>query len=104
MATPQPAVLNRNMGQHQWYVHLSRMDGADMGVIKSAVQQLRQDCADKGINLTIGLGPSLLADLTDDVPNDFQPYETFKSIDGSGKEAKGTPGRTPVLAEQRKKR
>ena len=90
MATPQPAVLNRNMGQHQWYVHLSRMDGADMGVIKSAVQQLRQDCADKGINLTIGLGPSLLADLTDDVPNDFQPYETFKSIDGSGKEAKGT--------------
>ena len=58
MATPQPAVLNRNMGQHQWYVHLSRLDGADMGVIKSAVQQLRKDCADKGINLTIGLGPS----------------------------------------------
>ncbi len=90
MATPQPAVLNRNMGQHQWYVHLSRLDGADMGVIKSAVQQLRKDCADKGINLTIGLGPSLISDLTDDVPNDFQPYETFKSIDGSGKEAKGT--------------
>lgn len=90
MATPQPAVLNRNMGQHQWYVHLSRLDGADTGVIKSAVQQLRKDCADKGINLTIGLGPSLLSDLTDDVPNDFQPYETFRSIDGSGKEAKGT--------------
>ncbi len=90
MATPQPAVLNRNMGQHQWYVHLSRMDGADMGVIKSAIQQLRKDCDDKGINLTIGLGPSLLSDLTDDVPNDFQPYETFQSIDGTGKEAKGT--------------
>jgi putative iron-dependent peroxidase len=78
------------MGQHQWYVHLSRLDGADMGVIKSAVQQLRKDCADKGINLVIGLGPTLLADLTDDVPNDFQAYETFVSTDGSGKEAKGT--------------
>jgi len=28
--------------------------------------------------------------LTSDVPNDFQKYETFKSIDGSGREAKGT--------------
>ena len=90
MATTQPAVLNRDMGQHQWYVHLSRLDGADMGVIKSTVQQLRKDCADKGINLVIGLGPTLLADLTDDVPNDFQAYETFVSTDGSGKEAKGT--------------
>jgi len=90
MATTQPAVLNRDMGQHQWYVHLSRLDGADIGVVKSAVQQLRKDCADKGINLVIGLGPTLLADLTDDVPNDFQAYETFVSTDGSGKEAKGT--------------
>ena len=78
MATPQPAVLNRNMGQHQWYVHLSRLDGADMGVIKSAVQQLRKDCADKGINLTIGLGPSLLSDLTDDGPTISSP--TKRSI------------------------
>lgn len=90
MATPQPSVLNRNMGQHQWYVHLSRMDGADMGTIKSTISQLRRDCADKNINLVVGFGPTLLADLTDDVPGDFQPYETFKSIDGSGKEAKGT--------------
>ena len=90
MATPQPSVLNRNMGQHQWYVHLSRMDGADMGAIKSAIAQLRADCAAKNINLVVGFGPSLLADLTDDVPSDFQPYETFQSIDGSGKEAKGT--------------
>ena len=85
------------MGQHQWYMHLSqwyvhrsRLDGADTRVIKSAVQQLRKDCADKGINLVIGLGPTLLADLTDDVPNDFRAYETFVSTDGSGKEAKGT--------------
>ena len=90
MATPQPAVLNRNMGKHQWYVHLSRMEGADLGTIKSAISDLRKTCADQGINLTIGLGPSLIGDLTDDVPNDFQPYETFKSVDGSGKEAKGT--------------
>ena len=90
MATPQPSVLNRNMGQHQWYVHLSRMDGADMGAIKAAIAQLRADCAAKNINLVVGFGPTLLADLTDDVPGDFQPYETFQSIDGSGKEAKGT--------------
>ena len=90
MATPQPSVLNRNMGQHQWYVHLSRMDGADMGAIKAAISQLRADCAAKNVNLVVGFGPSLLADLTDDVPSDFQPYETFQSIDGSGKEAKGT--------------
>jgi len=90
MATAQPAVLNRNMGKHQWYVHLSRIDGADTGAIKSAVSGLRKTCADQGINLTIGLGPSLMSDMTDDSPKDFQPYETFKSIDGSGKEAKGT--------------
>ena len=90
MATPQPSVLNRNMGQHQWYVHLSRMDGADIGAIKAAIAQLRADCAAKNINLVVGFGPTLLADLTDDVPGDFQPYETFQSIDGSGKEAKGT--------------
>lgn len=90
MATPQPSVLNRNMGQHQWYVHLSRMDGADMGAIKAAISQLRADCAAKNINLVVGFGPGLLADLADDVPSDFQPYETFQSIDGSGKEAKGT--------------
>lgn len=90
MATPQPSVLNRNMGQHQWYVHLSRMDGADMGAIRAAIAQLRADCAAKNINLVVGFGPTLLADLTDDVPSDFQPYETFQSIDGSGKEAKGT--------------
>lgn len=90
MATPQPSVLNRNMGQHQWYVHLSRMDGADMGAIKAAISRLRADCAAKNINLVVGFGPSLLADLTGDMPSDFQPYETFQSIDGSGKEAKGT--------------
>jgi len=80
------------MGDHQWYVHLSRVDGADLKVIKSVVQMLRQNCALPGreINLVIGLGPTLLKDLTKDIPNDFQPFETIKSIDGSGREAKGT--------------
>jgi putative iron-dependent peroxidase len=80
------------MGEHQWYVHLSRVDGADLKVIKSVVQMLRQNCALPGreINLVIGLGPTLLKDLTKDIPNDFQPFETIKSIDGSGREAKGT--------------
>ena len=90
MATPQRAATSRDMGKNQWYVHLSRLEGADTGVIKSAVSALRKTCADQGINLTIGLGPSLIGDLTDDVPADFQPYTTFVSIDGSGKEAKGT--------------
>jgi putative iron-dependent peroxidase len=78
------------MGEHQWYVHLSRTDGADLKVIKSVVQKLRKDCADKGINLVLGFGPTLLKDLTKDVPNDFQPFELIKSIDGSGREAKAT--------------
>lgn len=92
MPIPQSAILNRNMGEHQWYVHLSRVDGADLKVIKSVVQTLRQNCALPGreINLVIGFGPTLLKDLTKDIPNDFQPFETIKSIDGSGREAKGT--------------
>jgi putative iron-dependent peroxidase len=28
--------------------------------------------------------------LSKDIPNDFQPFETVKSVDGSGREAKGT--------------
>src|SRR5262245_40889177 len=90
MATPQPAILNRNMGEHQWYVHLSREPGADLTVIKAAVRTLRRVCKDQGTNLVIGLGPTLLKELTKDVPDDFQPFETIKSIDGSGREAKGT--------------
>jgi porphyrinogen peroxidase len=90
MPTPQPAILNRNMGEHQWYVHLSRTDGADLKVIKAVIQTLRKDCADKKINLVLGFGPILLKDLTKDIPNDFQPFELIKSIDGSGREAKAT--------------
>ena len=90
MPTPQPAILDRNMGQHQWYVHLSREPGANLTTIKSVIQNLRRVCKDQGINLVLGFGPTLLKDLTNDVPNDFQPFDTIKSVDGSGREAKGT--------------
>src|SRR5205823_12261028 len=89
MPTPQPAIFAK-MGEHQWYVHLSRTDGADLKVIKSVLQKLRADCARKDINLLLGFGPTLLRDLSKDIPNDFQPFETIKSTDGSGREAKGT--------------
>lgn len=89
-ATCQPAILNRGMGQNQWYVHFSRTEGADLSAIKKAIQDTRASCKAQNINLVVGFGPTLLKDLTTDIPNDFQKYETFKSIDGSGKEAKGT--------------
>ncbi len=89
MATPQPAIFNE-MGQHQWYVHLRRVDGADLGHIKGVITQTRAAAAEHGINLVIGFGPTLLADLTDDIPDDFQPFDTISSDDGSGREAKGT--------------
>src|SRR5581483_3054192 len=44
----------------------------------------------QGINLVLGFGPSLLKDLTNDVPEDFQPFETIVSTDGSGRQAIGT--------------
>ena len=74
------------------YVHLSRTgDGADLGTIKGAINDLRATCAAQGINCTIGFGPTLLADvLPGEMPAAFQPYTTFESIDGSGREAKGT--------------
>jgi putative iron-dependent peroxidase len=87
MTTPQRAILTA-LGEHQWYVHLSRTDGADLGVIKGALAALRADCEEQGVNLAIMFGPTLLADLTDDIPEDFQPYPGYHSADG--KEAKAT--------------
>lgn len=87
MATPQPAILT-DLAEHQWYVHLSRTDGADLGVIKSALGALRADCEAQGVNLCVLLGPTLLKDLGCDMPNDFQPYPGYESKDG--KVAKGT--------------
>jgi len=87
MATPQRSILT-SLGEHQWYVHLSRTDGADLGVIKQALVALSSDCEHLGVNLCIMFGPTLLADLTSDVPADFQPYPGYNSPDG--KEAKAT--------------
>ena len=89
MATAQGAIF-KPMGKNQWYVHLSRTEGADLGRIKSALRDLRADAADKGVNLVLGFGPTLLADLTSDTPEDFQPFVTIEAGDGSGRQAKGT--------------
>lgn len=89
-ATPQHAILNRDMGSNQWYVHLSRQDGACMQTIRKGLRELRSYCDTNGVNLVLGMGPSFLPEFTSDLPEDFQNYETFKSIDGSGREAKGT--------------
>ena len=91
MANPQPAILT-NLTKYQWYTHLSRVEGADLGVIKAALRQLREDCGPLGVtqavNACILFGPTLLADLTDDIPDDFQKYPGYESPDG--KIAKGT--------------
>lgn len=89
MATAQPSIF-ATMGKNQWYVHLSRVDGADLDRIKSVLRDVRAHCAAEGINLVLGFGPTLLADLSDDMPDDFQPFVTIESGDGSGRQAKGT--------------
>ena len=58
---------------NQWYLHFSREEGAELGAVKSAIQDFRATCADQGINVVLGFGPTLLPELTDDVPEDFQP-------------------------------
>ncbi|MBV8083366.1 MAG: Dyp-type peroxidase [Chloroflexi bacterium] len=87
MATPQGAILTA-LGEHQWYVHLSRTEGADLNVIKKALASLRADCQQQGVEVCIMFGPTLLRDLARDMPEDFQPYPGYKSADG--KEAKAT--------------
>jgi hypothetical protein len=59
MPTPQPAIF-ATMGQHQWYVHLSREAGANLTHIKSVATNLPKVCKDQGINLVLGFGPTLL--------------------------------------------
>jgi len=91
MPNPQNAILT-NLTKYQWYTHLSRTEGADLGVIKQAIIDARNAGSDVGmivpINVCILFGPSLLAELTDDMPNDFQPYPGYQSPDG--KVAKAT--------------
>lgn len=87
MATPQRAILTA-LGEHQWYLHMSRTEGADLGVIKEALASVRADAESQGVEACLMFGPTLLADLTDDIPEDFQPYPGYSSEDG--KVAKAT--------------
>jgi putative iron-dependent peroxidase len=91
MPNPQHAILT-NLTKYQWYTHMSRTEGADLGVIKEAMRTVRGLGGEVGVttptNVCILLGPSLLADLTSDVPEDFQPYPGYESPDG--KVAKAT--------------
>jgi len=91
MANPQHAILT-NLTKYQWYTHLSRTEGADLGVIKKAMRDVRDAGAQTGVttavNVCLLFGPTLLADLTTDVPEDFQPYPGYESPDG--KVAKAT--------------
>merc|ERR1719337_131137 len=89
-ASAQPAIMNRDMGHNQWYVHMSRVDGADLGHIKKVIQDLRSACAAQNVNVGIGFGPTLIKELTSDAPADFSPYPGYKAIDGTDREAKAT--------------
>src|SRR5438552_17216231 len=86
MPNPQHAILT-NLTKYQWYTHFSRTDGADLGVIKKALRDTRAVGAQTGvatpINVCFLFGPTLLADLTDDIPDDFQPYPGYESSDGN---------------------
>jgi putative iron-dependent peroxidase len=91
MPSPQHAILT-NLTKYQWYTHFSRTDSADLGVIKAAMADLRQAGSQVGVttpvNVCLLFGPTLLADTTDDMPDDFQPYPGYESADG--KVAKAT--------------
>jgi putative iron-dependent peroxidase len=56
-------------------------------VIKAALKDLRADCAAQGVNLGLFFGPTLLAELTDDIPEDFKPYPGYQSPDGKAAKA-----------------
>ena len=88
MATSQPAILG-DLQKYQWCVHMSRTEGADLGVIKQALKDAQADAAAQGVNLCILLGPSLATDLGIETGGDFQDYPGYESPDGS-KVAKGT--------------
>jgi putative iron-dependent peroxidase len=91
MPNPQHAILT-NLTKYQWYTHLSRTESADLNVIKEAMRKVRAFGAETGVttptNVCLLFGPSFLAAMTDDVPDDFQDYPGYESPDG--KVAKGT--------------
>jgi porphyrinogen peroxidase len=91
MANPQHAILT-NLTRYQWFTHFSRTGGADLRVIRRAIRDVRAAGTQTGVttavNVCVLFGPTLLAELTDDVPDDFQPYPGYESPDG--KVAKAT--------------
>ena len=87
MATSQPAILG-DLQKYQWYVHMSRTEGADLDVIKAALKAGQADAAAQGVNLCLLVGPTLAADLGIETDGDFQAYPGYESPDG--KVAKGT--------------
>ena len=101
MATPQPAILT-DLEKYQWYTHMSRVEGADLGVIKNALSNARADAAAQSVNLCVLLGPTLAADLGIETGEDFQPYPGYTSPDGS-REAKGTQEELLIWVHQAEK-
>ena len=81
MPNPQHAILT-DLQKYQWYTHMSRTDGADLGVIKDALKKVRKAGDEVGVtsplNVCLLFGPKLLAELTDDMPEDFQPYPGYE--------------------------
>ncbi|WP_423918021.1 Dyp-type peroxidase [Candidatus Poriferisodalis sp.] len=91
--TSQRAIF-ADLGPCQWYLHLSRPSaggsGFDLGWLGAVLGEARAACASAGLELLMGFGPALLGELTDDVPDDFGPYETIESADDSGRRAMAT--------------
>ena len=81
MATSQPAILG-DLQKYQWYVHMSRTEGADLDVIKAALKAGQADAAAQGVNLCLLVGPTLAADLGIETDGDFQAYPGYESPDG----------------------
>ena len=83
-----------NLTKYQWYTHLSRTDGADLSVVQPRISRRAgrgpPKLASRPASQRVSCSsvPTLLADLTDDIPEDFQPYPGYRSPDG--KEAKAT--------------
>jgi len=63
MANPQHAILT-NLTKYQWYTHFSRSEGADLGVIKKALSDVRAAGREVGVttpvNVCLLFGPTLL--------------------------------------------
>jgi hypothetical protein len=98
MSNPQHAILT-NLTKYQWYTHLSRTEGADLGEIRRALNDVRVAGAQAGmttpINVCVLFGPTLLAELTDDIPDDFQPLPRISVT--RRQRGEGHPRRAPAV-------